>query len=127
MKARTAEELRRTPIRKGTRYCSPLCGHGCLYSEFEEVTKKAAALAKKCGVGWESQVWENLGWHYSAAKGKATIYPASGKGYFILFNTEQQVHVSTNGQNVRALIQAAIRVAEQRVDAADRDIAALRG
>lgn len=59
------------PIRSGRFYCSPACGGGkfCTWAEYQEVTKKAAALAAKLserGGRWEPRVHENLGWHYCA-------------------------------------------------------------
>lgn len=79
------------PIRDGTRYCSPGCGRRCTYKEFELATARAKALAERLGVGWETDVWENLGWHYCVIAGDvltvhamhhqgAVSYTASGGG-----------------------------------------------
>ncbi len=58
-----------TAKRKGTRYCSTACGHGCSFSEFlrakSNARKLVARLKKSLGGKWTSRVWENLGWHYS--------------------------------------------------------------
>lgn len=53
------------PVRKGLQYCSPACGHGCKLHEFKRATREADRLAKSMGAGWQPEVWENLGWHYS--------------------------------------------------------------
>lgn len=39
--------------------------------EFEAAEASANALVAKLGDGWEPQVWDNLGWHYSAIKKSA--------------------------------------------------------
>lgn len=60
------------PIRSGRFYCSPACGGGkfCTWAQYQEATKKAAALTEKLkkavGGNWEPHVHENLGWHYHA-------------------------------------------------------------
>ena len=77
MSKREAKELAEqwTPVRKGTLYCSPGCGRGCSWAEHQEAKKKAEALAQRLGPGWRPVVHENLGWHYSATKGKAEVHP----------------------------------------------------
>jgi hypothetical protein len=58
------KELSRKPERIGDTYCSPTCGMGCTYDEYEKATNDAKALARKMGRRWMIFVWENLGWHY---------------------------------------------------------------
>ena len=53
------------PKREGDRYCSPACGRGCTWKEYQAATKAAAKLAEELGSdSWEPRVWENLGWHF---------------------------------------------------------------
>ncbi len=61
------------PVRHGDTYCAPACGRGCTHIEFERATRKAKALAKQLGPSWKPNVWENLGWHYSAVSACGTI------------------------------------------------------
>ena len=50
-------------VRRGAIYCAPFCGGKCTWAEFQLATKRAEALCKKLGSGWEPRVHENLGWH----------------------------------------------------------------
>lgn len=63
---------RRTPVRRGDIYCSPACGLNCKHEDFERAREGAAALCAALGEGWMPHVWENLGWHFSAKKGKGS-------------------------------------------------------
>ena len=71
------------PRRRGAIYCSPACGHGCTYAEFERVTREAGELAKSLGPGWKPKVWENMGWHYKvvARGGTMKVHPSGPKPY----------------------------------------------
>ena len=40
-------------------------------SEAERLGKK---LLKKLGIGWELNVWENLGWHYATTNGPLNVF-----------------------------------------------------
>lgn len=51
------------PIRRGAIYCSPGCGGGCQWAEYQNVKRIAEKTAKELGRGWKVEVWENLGWH----------------------------------------------------------------
>ena len=42
------------------------CGCGCTEEEYQHAVKKAAELVKSLGSVWESEIWENLEWHWSA-------------------------------------------------------------
>ena len=46
-------------------YCSPRCGGGCRFSQYERAVDASNAAAKDLGPGWYGRVWENLGWHAS--------------------------------------------------------------
>ena len=59
--------------------------------EYERAVSDCEALVKRLGAGWRIEVWENLGWHYSAKKGVATVRGRLGHGYMLYFNTARQV------------------------------------
>jgi hypothetical protein len=69
-----------TPVLRGGVYCSPRCGGKCTKKAFDRATKEADKLCKTLGPGWKPRVWENLGWHYEAAKGpfKVHVYECRG-------------------------------------------------
>ena len=54
--------------RIGDQFCSPACGHGCSFVAYELAVQESKKLAKELGKGWRPVVWENLGWHWKAAK-----------------------------------------------------------
>jgi hypothetical protein len=66
----------------------------------DKAVKDAARLAKRMGPGWEPEVWENLGWHYSVRKGVCSIHPSLFRGkltsYTVYFNTAKQVCLSAD-------------------------------
>lgn len=62
-----------TARHKGLVYCSPRCGRGCTYAEYLAARERGLALAKKLGVGWTADVWENMGWHFKAVHAKAGV------------------------------------------------------
>lgn len=69
------DDSRATPVRKGLKYCSPMCGGGCLWSDYQAAVKKAAELATELGPLWAPHVWENMGWHYRAEYGPFAVHP----------------------------------------------------
>lgn len=83
------------PRRRGTIYCSPLCGAGCTHAAFTRATRNARALAKRLGPGWRPKVWENMNWFYSAEKGVVEVHASENVGrkpcYRAYFNTVHQV------------------------------------
>lgn len=54
------------PVRKGKKYCSPACGHGCTHAAYQIAQKKGAQLAARLGLDWRHEVIENFGWYYRA-------------------------------------------------------------
>ena len=68
------DDVRDMPVLNGKIYCSPRCGCKCTKAAFDRATKEANALAGRMGEGWEPNVWENCGWHYSVAKGAMSIH-----------------------------------------------------
>lgn len=76
-KGETSDELEKrlwTAQRVGRFYCAPRCGYRCTWAAFQLATKRAKALCKLMGPGWEPRVWENGGWNYEVHKGTAQIY-----------------------------------------------------
>lgn len=67
------------PVRNGDTYCSPACGRGCTYSEYEFAVEKAKEISKL--IGWHPSVHENLGWHYKSVStsGNYTMYTDNGE------------------------------------------------
>lgn len=63
-----------TPRRRGRLYCSPACGGGCTHAAFTKATRSAQALAERLGPKWKPRVWENLGWHFSAASDVGEVH-----------------------------------------------------
>jgi hypothetical protein len=74
-KKEVKEQSQWNPVRKGAIYCSPACGFGCTWAQHEEAKERAELLAKRLGPGWKPEVHENMGWHFKASKGKATMHP----------------------------------------------------
>lgn len=66
--ATSKSSLSWVPISSGGIYCSPACGRGCTWAQFQTAKRQGARLAKLSGKGFESRVWENLGWWYEAQK-----------------------------------------------------------
>lgn len=75
-----------TARRRGGKRCAPACGRGCTQAEYERAKAFADRIAKRLGKGWRGEVWENMGWHSKAAKGKldvsGTRYP-DGSEYYL--------------------------------------------
>lgn len=74
-----------TPQRHAERYCSPACGFGCTWAEYQTAVDDSAALAKQLGTGWKPHIWENLRWHWEVTLktmrvGPDINYVLSGKG-----------------------------------------------
>lgn len=44
----------------------------------DQAQRDASDLAARMGDGWETRVWENLGWHYDVVKGPVKIKPGYG-------------------------------------------------
>lgn len=61
------------PVRRGRRFCSPHCGGGCMHAAYLKAHTQADRLVKRLGQGWQSQVWENLGWHWAVVRGAVRV------------------------------------------------------
>lgn len=111
-----------TAKRNGVIYCAPACGGGCTWAAYQEATKNAAALAKKCSSGYTPYVHENLGWHFAAISPCRQIYVGDygGKGdrYTALFG-ERDSHGGRwvgRGRTANAAIARAIQAARAEMD-----------
>lgn len=60
-------------------------GGGCKRVDYERAVQSAQDLASMMGEGWQPRVWENLGWHYSATFGAATVHrkTSADGGYWV--------------------------------------------
>lgn len=56
-------------------FCSNACGFNCTRHAYDRVVKESDRLAKRLGEGWETRVWDNLGWHYEVHKGVLHVSP----------------------------------------------------
>lgn len=112
-----------TPVRDGDRYCSPACGGRCRFADYEAATAKAAELAARLtdhfGVEWTPRVWENLGWHYKAIRGRHEVGPQPRVGGYwvsLIFEGVGQLH--TAGPNPITIIEQlvdGVRISVERV------------
>jgi hypothetical protein len=108
-----------TPKLNGEIFCAPACGFGCKKLDFDRVTERATALAKKLGDGWRPRVWENGGWHFEVTKGAATVCLAAGGEYRasvrFSFNDAHQNCVSESRIDPREAVEALIAQMNRRV------------
>lgn len=68
------------PIRSGAIYCAPACGCGCTWAAYQKALRDGAALTKQLGKGWETRVWENLGWHFESRFGNLRVHGNRARG-----------------------------------------------
>lgn len=116
-----------TPILDGDIYCAPACGCKCKLVDFKRATASAAALVTELGDGWQPRVWENLGWHFSAGKGSATVDYSESGGHFtasidagMFRQRHEQFHAV--GESPRAAMEAAIAEIEQKIASLKRTV-----
>ena len=68
-------------------YCSPFCGFGCKYKDYLDAKNKAQELIKKVkSIGWEIDIWENLGWHYAIKNRYMHLHNIDNKYYYCLIS-----------------------------------------
>lgn len=131
------------PVRLGKYYCAPRCGRGCTWAEFQLATKRAAALCKRLGKGWEPRVWENGGWHYQATKETAEVYAhhsAVGVSCSVWLQTEvgshttggisamMQVILDCPSENkLKATLKKALKIKESKALQLLAEVEAVRG
>ena len=68
------KELSWKPRHKGNRYCSPACGHGCTWGEYQQARKEAKDCQRKLGKHWKIRVWENCGWFWAVSYGPLSYH-----------------------------------------------------
>lgn len=76
------------PVRTGDTFCSPACGGGCRFAEYELRCRETKAVADRLGAGWVCEVKENLGWHGSVTNKvlRLQVFPSgSSLGYTAIF------------------------------------------
>jgi hypothetical protein len=84
----------------GDVYCSSRCGRGCTFAEYQQTLLKAQALQERLGPTWQVEVWDNLGWKYSATNGVASISPCTtdpDTQWFCIINIPNLTGISANG------------------------------
>ncbi len=66
-----------TAKRKGATYCSPACGRGCTYAEYQKARQLARSTASSLKGAWKPKVWENMGWFAKAVSscGQVEVHP----------------------------------------------------
>ncbi|KKL25037.1 hypothetical protein LCGC14_2409320 [marine sediment metagenome] len=105
---------------KGGRYCAPACGRGCTAREHDLAEAKAEVLARALGPGWEPEVWENLGWHYSVQSPCKRLSVSPSLGSFMAFLGEPggiggrwSAHGETPQEAIKAVIAVAVAEYEE--------------
>ena len=130
-----------TPVLNGDTYCSPRCGAKCTKADYDLCVTRANRLCKLLGEGWETRVWENLGWHYEVVfdlgtdrpgplgPGQIKLHPSTHKGkttYLCYFNSAAgQVMGESHEDPLEALIIAVRRVEAKR-DVYSNDLSLVR-
>lgn len=107
-----------TPKLSGDLYCSPACGGGCTRKEYDAAMAVSQGIARRLGEGWAARVWENLGWHASAAhsSGLVTVYPnyrgvTHGRvtGYYVCLSVGGK-QFTTDGRTPKDAIRKALEI-----------------
>jgi hypothetical protein len=106
-----------TPVRNGPLYCSPNCGCKCTYDAFEAATASANELCSTLGDGWEPCVWENGGWHFSAKKGCAELFPVrkSQSNSCTVYFDSKAGQVVVRGEGYRQTLDACLAAARAKI------------
>lgn len=107
------------PQRVGRFFCAPRCGCRCTWKDFQLATKRAAALCKLLGPGWEPRVWENGMWHYEATKGLAEVHANHSIDGDASYSVWLQSEVSSLGGSVNASMQVIVDVPVKRDGTSD--------
>lgn len=93
--------LSQNPIRRGAVYCSPACGHGCLYADYIAASESAIRLAAACGPGWIPRISENLGWYFRVEKNGAAMHQHNARAYWLTLSVAgvQYQYTATTPKN----------------------------
>ena len=116
------------PRRQGAKYCSPACGRGCTWAEFEDANQSASRLANALGGDWEPKVWENLGWHYAAIHPHLSVSETTaGDGDYTVYVTRAVDGVGGDWVAHGEDPHTAVRDAIAKVQAEHESLTALLG
>lgn len=106
------------PKLNGPQFCSPACGRGCTWNEYQNAKKRGEEVAAQLGSGWEAVVWENLGWHWAVystngmvnVRERRTINP---RHRFIAYACERPLEAafkhSEAGKSPRAAVEKLVK------------------
>jgi len=100
------------PQHRGKKYCAPFCGRGCTWDEFQTAKRDAKKLATSLGKGWKPNVWENLGWHYSAISPCGRIKVHKGFIAFLGDPDSSGGRWAEHGKTAKSAIRNTIAVAK---------------
>ena len=118
-----------TPKLAGEIFCSPACGANCTKKNFDEATESARVLASQLGYGWEPRVWENMGWHFEAAKRGATVSAVDDSEYeaSIRFYMDERTElcVSETRNSPAQAVEAVVEGLNARIKALRRALNAI--
>jgi hypothetical protein len=91
----------------------------------------AAVLVKRLGAGWKPEVWENLGWCYSAESPCGRMWVSqSGESSFLalLGDPEEHSHAgiwSAHGKTPKAAVKAVVAEGKKGLQRCERLLAGL--
>jgi len=113
-------------LRDGVTYCSPGCGRGCTWEEYQAALRGAEELAESLGNGWRPEVWENLGWFFKAESedGTMSVHPPvhGGKSYTAFFERSKTPNIQmargnwhADGPTPQAAINAVLVIARDEI------------
>jgi hypothetical protein len=109
------------PVRRGDIYCSPACGRGCTWKEYEEAWKLARHIAKQLP-GFKPCVHENLGWHARAEALDGHITVSKSCGSYLALADNEMTHAgdadwgTANGATAKKAVNALLRQLARHVD-----------
>lgn len=127
--------------RTGDRYCSPACGRGCTWAEYQDALRKGRALAKRLGTGWRPRVWENVGWHYDARTldGVMKVHENRSRDGFVIsytafFERKDLPHTgdvvrgnwTARGGTPQEAVDAVLTIAEEEIATIQESLASYR-
>ncbi|WP_131421385.1 hypothetical protein [Comamonas thiooxydans] len=118
-----------TPVHAGDIFCSPLCGAGCKKADFDNATAQASLLVSQLGHGWQSRVWENLGWHFEATKRDAIVSVDEDGNYeaSISFNLDDRhsLNVSETRRTPREAVTAVVTSLQAKIKVLQRALVSI--
>ena len=83
------------PKRRGNKYCSPACGAGCTFEDYQSAMKAAKDTVAMMKSGkWKPRVHENMGWYAGIVSERKhiwisiDIYETGGNRYSTSYSPE---------------------------------------